>query len=289
MKAAPEGVTMAKPTKSPSERASARLVGLIQNTDAHAGASGQFDPWDHAEIELKFRALQNTPAPASEVDEAVELEYFRLKDVVNVADNAWEGPLLHRPKFQVRAAINCLEKQKDIESGDGFAVMESIAQCAAHGLVLPAWLAASFIERYERVLSGASKGWGEYDAFGSVVPKGQNIARVVANAKFKPWAYEVALELLSDNPQRPIDTGFFEDVGGQIGRKSTTVQALIKHHCGDGLFAPLKYVKDELLTGKTLEEIVCNWVHTRHVLSLKKMGFEHDSLGNLVEVDVKKF
>lgn len=278
---------MAKPTKSPSERASARLVGLIRKTGTQAGESGQFDPWQHAEIEFKFRALQNTPAPASEADKAVVLEYSRREDIENAADNAWAGPLLHRPKFQVMAAKKCLEKQKDIESGDGFSVMESVAQCAAHGLVLPAWLAASFIERYERVLSGASKGWGESDAFGSVVPKGQNIARVVANAKFKPWAYEVALELLADHPQRPIDAGFFEDVGEQIGRKSTTVQALIKHHCSDGLFAPLKYVKDELLTGKTLEEVVSNWGHIQHELSLKKMDFEHDSLGNLVEIDVK--
>ncbi|OIQ72398.1 hypothetical protein GALL_459800 [mine drainage metagenome] len=195
---------------------------------------------------------------------------------------------MHMPFLQLGAAHFCLSVKADIESGDGFAVMEAIAQCAAHGLVLPNWLSVAFLERYQRVIDGECKGWGEKEAFGSVVPKGKNLAGVVATSKFGPWAYEVAIDLLSTNSSRPIDVWLYEEVGEKIGRKATQVQSLINKYCSDGFYPPLKYVRDSLLTKKALGEVFCAWSHAKHKDELRAYGLAWDSIGELTEISIKK-
>lgn len=262
---------MAEQNKPPNARTNARLLGLIRSSESEDNESDAFNPWAMAFHDLRCESTQGlAPKVVASIHEA----WQRQNNIFQEAERVWAGPLLHRPLLQRMAASFCLSVKTDIESGDGFAVMEALAQCVAHGLASPNWLSVAFIERYQRVISGECKGWGEKEAFGSVVPKGRNLAGVVAGSKFGPWAYEVAVELLSIDPNRPIDVGLYEEVGEKISRKATQVQSLIKQYCNDGLYPPLKYVRDGLLTGKPLGEVVCAWAQAKHQERLRAMGLE---------------
>ena len=256
---------------SPIERSTARLLALIENTESAAVDVISFDPWAVAANDLLFSSITNEPDPENH---PVFIEWVRQYHLKVGAQKVWSGPLLRSPTEQVYAATFCLESKAAIESGDGFAVMEAIAQCAAHGLVMPAWLAVAFVGRYQRVVSGACKGWGEGDAFGSAIPKGKNLAGLVAVSTFASWAYEVATELLSTNSSRPIDVGLYEEIGVRIGRKATQVQSLIRTFCKDDFHPPLKYVKAGLLAGRSLVDVFLNWENERHEKELAAIGFK---------------
>lgn len=268
----------------PNERANARVLGLIRG-GTESLKTDSFDPWAMAHHDLKLDAVRN---PSSIECESM-LEAWELQKAFYLeADRVYAGAFMHGPNAQVAAASFCLSVKNVIEAGDGVAVMEAIAQCAAHGLVLPNWLSAAFIERYQRVMSGECKGWGEVEAFGAIVPKGKNLAGVVAVSRFSPWAYEVAVELLSKNANRPIDVSLYEEIGLTIGRSATQVQSLIKQYLKEGLYPPLRHVKDGLLAGKCLAEVCGAWVDEKHQAALAGAGWSINAQGELVELDIKK-
>lgn len=262
---------MAEQNKPPRARANARLLGLIRSSESADNESDSFNPWAMAFHDSRYELTQGlNPKEVASIYEC----WLRQNNIFQEAERVWTGPFMHRPFAQRQAASFCLSVKTDIESGDGFAVMEALALCVAHGLALPNWLSVAFIERYQRVVSGECKGWGEKEAFGSVVPKGKNLAGVVAVSKFGPWAYEVAVELLSIDPNRPIDVGLYEEVGEKISRKATQVQSLIKQYCNNGLYPPLKYLRDGLLAGKPAGEVFCAWGEAKHQERLRAMGLE---------------
>ena len=193
---------------SPSERARIRLLTLIEHSD-ELGNVCAFDPWPLAEAR---RALEDEASPPR--------QWAALFDAFKGLDEAWTGPLMRSPRMQLMAASHCLAVKRDIEANDGGAVLEAVAQCAAHGLVMPAWLAMAYVARYQRVVTGQCRDWTDEAAFGHALPLGSNVAGVKARVTDGPWGYEVATELLSQNPQRPIDRGLYEEVGEVIGKKS---------------------------------------------------------------------
>lgn len=275
---------MSEIKRPPSERAGERLLRLIQNTESAAVEMIAFDPWAVAANDDLLSSIKDTPDPEKSPVYIAWVRHYRLK--VD-AQKVWNGPILRSPFEQVYAATVCLHVKARIESGDGFAVMEAVAKCATHGLVMPAWLSVAFVERYQRVVSGASKGWGEADAFGSAIPKGKNLAGLVATSKFEYWAYEVATDLLCALPDRPIDVGFYEEIGEAIDRKSTQVQSLVKQFCKDGFHPPLKYIKGGLLSGFPLDLIFSNWENERHDRALSAMGYEICDDGIFRRVDLE--
>lgn len=275
---------MFEPNGPPNERANARLLGLIgtRNSDSTNDA---FDPWLMALYDLDFDSI----GEASRQVRADVLKAWGLqKEYYVQAEAVWAGPYMRRPFAQVGAASFCLKARTAINAGDGVAVMEAVAQCAAHGLVLPNWLSVAFIERYQRVMSGECKGWGEVEAFGAIVPKGKNLAGVVAVSRFSPWAYELAVELLSKNANRPIDVGLYEEIGLTIGRSASQVQSLIKQYLKEGLYPPLTCLKGGLLAGKCLAEVCSSWVDEKHQAALAGAGWSINAQGELVELDIKK-
>ena len=109
-------------------------------------------------------------------------------------------------------------------------------------------------------------------------------------SKFEPWAYEVAIELLSDNPKRPIDVSLYEDVGEKINRKATQVQALIKSYCrrNDCIFPPLKYVRDGLVGGVVFEDVCAAWRLLDTNIQLAAIGWIEGDDGILRKTSIEK-
>lgn len=140
------------------------------------------------------------------------------------------SPLMASPLLQSLAAASVNVLRPAVDAGDGGAVLEAVALCLAHGLVAPGWLAAAFVMRYERTAVGDAKSWADTEAFGAAVPPGLNVSGVRARQQFGPRAYRVALQLLAEDPSRPIDKGFYESVGSEIGRSATATETLVREH-----------------------------------------------------------
>lgn len=181
--------------------------------------------------------------------EAVPASLWQARSPLAVASTALGmesgAPLMACPFFQSMAAACVNALRSDVEGGDGGAVLEAVAACLSHGLVAPGWLAAAFVVRHERVTVGDAKSWADAEVFGSAVPAGLNVNGVRARKQLGPRAYDVALQLLARDPSRPIDKGFFEVVGDQIGRGSTAAENLIRDHVASGSYTwpPLAELK----------------------------------------------
>jgi hypothetical protein len=148
------------------------------------------------------------------------------------------------------AAEQCVQMRARIEAGDGGAVLDAIAVCAAHELPLPHWLADEFLRRYSNVARGQARDWNDDRAFGLAYPRGTNIAGVRARVEDAPAAYGVAVQLLEADPARPIDAGFYEAVGDRVGVGKTRAYELLKMHEG----YPLTDVRAKLSAGLSLRQ-----------------------------------
>lgn len=269
----------------PHARGLGRLLGLIRDTGVPGWQVDAFNPWKMAFYDSILHKMEPSIDGGKNPN---FIEWIRARELCQQAEKDWEGPYIQRPDAQVMAARFCLDWKRAIELGDGTAVMEAVAQCAAHGLVLPGWLAAAFVEREQRVMLGMCKGWGDDEAFGSVIPKGSNLAGVRAAAQFQPWAYEVAIDLLLENPNQPIEGYLYEQVGEKIGRKATLVQALIKSHCKNGFHAPLTVIRTGFLNGHSLEKVLLDWADTRQDAFMKDEGWEAGADGAWQKTGIKK-
>lgn len=156
------------------------------------------------------------------------------------------------------AAEECLRLRDKILAGDGGAVLDAIAHCAANDLVIPDWLADEFVRRHGNVGRGQAKDWNDERAFGRAYPKGTNMAGIRARAEDAPAAYQIAVELLAADPAQPIDNGFYEAVGTRIGVGKTRAQELVVMALQDEPAAryPLAAVRAKLAGGLTLDAAV---------------------------------
>jgi hypothetical protein len=186
-------------------------------------------------------------------------EWQRLNAEMWPADEAWTGPLQRRPLFQLFAAMQCLALRPEIESGDGGTVLEAVAHCATHGLVMPAWLAGAFVGRYQRVVMGECKEWSDAEAFGRALRDGENVAGVHARRQLAPWAYETATRILLKDPKTKIEKPLYEEIGRKIGKSATRVQELIAEYLRDGHYPPLSFVKDRLQENPDLAYVLIAW------------------------------
>lgn len=253
--------------ESPAHRRRRRLLRLVRALDeTEPLPADAFDPWAHASAFgewLAQGAMTDTPEARS-----VRERYGRLSGSADVAQSLYRGPLMASPNLQFMAAHRCLKLRDEIESeGEmaGDAVLSAVGDCAAHALPLPGWLAAAYLLRYERVTSGECKSWSDRGAFGSPREPGKNAASAKARAVYGPWAYEVACQLLADDPSRPIDRGLYEEVGSAIGRSAERVRGLIRQHLvDDGYLPPLVFVKQHCKAGGDSAGAVGAWFETQH-------------------------
>lgn len=77
---------------------------------------------------------------------------------------------------QCVAAHKLTEKQDSIIRGDGFDVLQAVAECALNGLVMPDWLTDAYLSRYRIVQQCKADSWDAPDSFGKPYPKGKHIS-----------------------------------------------------------------------------------------------------------------
>ncbi len=247
----------------PTKRRRARVLWFIEHRDDEGRSS--FDPWPLAEL---YAELHRSP------DESTHNRLLpglrKLGEACDAAEKVWKdqgGTMLRGPRMLVFHAEKCLRLRPEIDDpkSDGSAVLEAISTCAAHGLVIPPWLAVDFVRRYERAIYGECKGWSDPKAFGAATPKQWNLAGVRARLQDAPWAYEVAVKMLMDKPKAPIDRAFYEAVGKQIGKGHAQTQTLVKDHLrrADDFEAPLVHIRGRLLNGDELGRIQIEWADGR--------------------------
>lgn len=252
---------------SPASRARNRLLTFIEQSECIGPA---YNPWPLAELDARLRELTAEPLGNTGLQ-----EWSRLRHEYAAAEEAWTGPIIRRPMLQRQAAQRCIGLRQLIAGEDGFAMIEAVAACAAHGMVMPAWLASAFVLRYQLVATGECRSWSDPQAFGDALPKGGNVAGLRAKMQTAPWAYEVATRLLSERPSRPIDRALYEEVGNEIGAGQTKVQALIADYLErlDGLHPPLTYVRDCLQSGNDLLAVHAKWEDEQSEVLLRSIGF----------------
>jgi hypothetical protein len=264
---------------SPVALAARELVNQIQRGDDRGECEqGGFDPWQLAETNL--RVTSAAAAGDADASSAAFDVWVPLNAALGAARLGWRGSPLRSPDSKVRAAEAVLELKHAIAGGDGPSVMAAVLECALAGLAMPGWLAAAFVERYQRVVTGQCKGWGDGDAFGAF-HEGANIAGVRARAVYAPWAYEVACKLLSTKSGRPVDRGLYEEVGEAIGRSHSQAHDLIREYIErcDGVVAPLTYVRDRLNEGIDVAAAQSRWRWDQEESHLKKEGWAPDTDG----------
>lgn len=244
------------PEFSSAADASDALQALIEMSSADGDLSA-FDPWPLVQAELRLHE-----GPRVEVFE----QWKALREAAWAAQQGYRGPLLRSPERKEDAARRCIEHRQRIEAGDGSAVLDAIAECVTHGVVVPAWLAAAFVSRHERVILGLSRSWADEEVFGNAHPKGTGLPSIRNAAIFGGWAYDRALWLLMLDPQRALDrAGLYEEVGERIGRSHSHAFELIRDHLqrAAGALPPLSYVREQLRSGTTIGDCMQQWKRER--------------------------
>lgn len=226
-----------------------------------------FNPWRMAAVEMLVEQLRSDgmPVPRELLTELADLS-GALAEETEVDDDAEPpGPFAMTPEFQVLAARRCLQLRPLIEAGDGAAVMEAVAFCAARGLMVPGWLAAAFVVRNEAVSLGLARSWDDPLAFGPALPKGTNVAGIQAEKVLAPKAYEAATRQLAADPSAGLDKGFYEQLGASIGFGATRAEQLVRMHvsASDGSCPPLAKLKAFLRSGLSLSEALHRWTDLR--------------------------
>lgn len=241
------------------ENRSAALAGMVAQV-GDAPPLPRFDAWTLALLESEIEGCyQGQQVPSKALFSRWAEARAGLEAATKADDDAHDCtgggvPFLSRPLLQLSAARRCLLLRPAIESGDGGAVVEALAICAAHALTAPGWLAGAFVSRYERVALGEANSWDDNSVFGAAVPRGTNVAGVRARKQLAPKAYKQALRLLAAEPSRPIDKGFYEAVGATVNLGATQAERLVSQYAAEseGMWPSPSALKSYLLPGVDL-------------------------------------
>jgi ribulose 1,5-bisphosphate carboxylase large subunit-like protein len=110
------------------------------------------------------------------------------------------------PLFQQVAAQTVLAMRARIEANDGLAVLEAVATCALHDLVMPDWLAREYLRRWRLVTHASMASWD--DAFGAPWPKGikrSHLARKRQRDLAKHIVFNAVTQFVMMHPDSPLD------------------------------------------------------------------------------------
>ncbi|MBK9685426.1 MAG: hypothetical protein IPO59_19825 [Betaproteobacteria bacterium] len=112
------------------------------------------------------------------------------------------------PLYQWAAVQELLAKRERIESGDGFTVLQAVAECARCGLVMPDWLATVFLRRYRRVQQLHVDSWDDESAFGRPYPKGAQLPAMRRRRLARARIANVLAEFVQRFPDESLETLF---------------------------------------------------------------------------------
>ena len=112
--------------------------------------------------------------------------------------------------------------QEAYASGDKFALMNAIRECARCDLLLPEWVATAYLRAIDEILNYRAQSWDE--VFGRPIPKGAHIAalRKRRDKKFAVWL--AVIRAVKADPNLPIDTHLFDTIGKRLGLGGTLAQ-----------------------------------------------------------------
>lgn len=119
-----------------------------------------------------------------------------------------------RELMQGVMAHGITRRRAEIEKS-GFAMLEAIEVCARYGLVIPDWLAAEYRRRFNAVKFYRASSWDDDLAFGRPHPKGAHL-RSLRKDRLWPEICGLAERLQAEDPTRPIDEAFFDDLAERV-------------------------------------------------------------------------
>lgn len=100
--------------------------------------------------------------------------------------------------------------------GDKGLILDVIFLCAENNLPLPSWTAQAFMNAYNKTkYCYENKSWD--DVFGRPHPKGTQLGAKQKLNFLRREVWQRSNLLKRRNPEIPIDDGFFEEIGEEIG------------------------------------------------------------------------
>jgi len=127
------------------------------------------------------------------------------------------GP--RRPLFQWIAHQELKRLRCDFEAGNGSALMSAIRKCANHELVMPEWVAAEYIKRFDLILNYESASWD--DVLGRPIPKGAHLNALKKRRELKFKVYQAVRARIAPTLECPdgvpVDAELFEAIGKELG------------------------------------------------------------------------
>lgn len=140
------------------------------------------------------------------------------------------------PLFQAGGARNVMKMRERVESGDGFAVLRCVAQCAVHDLVMPPWLVTQFLQKFRAVESGNALSWDDELAFGKPYKSGTHKGKPALRQLQAVQAWHAAQEILEAEPNTPKDEAFFERIGEAMDPKVKKTTASEAYYRAEAFF-----------------------------------------------------
>jgi hypothetical protein len=168
-------------------------------------------------------------------------------------EEAMAQPNAHEPRGAIQknvAAQTLIARKEKILSGDGFDVLQAVAQCAVADLVMPEWLAVAFLKRYRAVQQLGCDSWDGETAFGKPYPKGMQLARKRRQRNNRVAVINAVALAINKQPEIRIDAGFWEFIGASIGEGKTNAQKLHAEAVRLGIATQPSVRKQRLLTGR---------------------------------------
>jgi hypothetical protein len=126
-----------------------------------------------------------------------------------------EGKTGPRTPFFQWVALNEVERLRlQFEMGSDFALLQAVAECALHGLVMPPWLSQNYLERYRKVVHADVGTWDE--AFGRPYPKGKHLESLQQRRDLRLAVYNEIRARLASAEAPAKDDLFYEEVGAKF-------------------------------------------------------------------------
>lgn len=165
---------------------------------------------------------------------------------------AQERPNAYGPQGAVSqniAAHGLTAFKEKIVNGDGFGVLEAVANCAIHGLVMPDWLASAYLKRYRAVQQCRVDSWDSEKSFGKPYPKGMQISAKRRQRINRINVINAVASAIDHNPERPLDVAFWDEIGVLIGEGKSNAQKLHTEAVRLGFAVSPSVRKNKLIQG----------------------------------------
>lgn len=118
-------------------------------------------------------------------------------------------PTLPFPQWYALRKLDVL--QTSYEQGNTFALMSAINICATYEVIMPSWVALTYMKAFRAVVTYESKDWNE--VLGKPFPKDTNLKAKRKKCKLQLNVYHKVNSLRRTDPERAIDAGLFEEAG----------------------------------------------------------------------------